>query len=447
VPSRAEHFQETTVRTDIVHIGAGELTYEIRNIVSVGEKLQSLGIDTYWENIGDPVIKGEVIPQWMKEIVADCAMQDLTYGYCPTKGVLATRQFIADQVNSHGVVKITPEDIIFFNGLGDAINKVFTFLKRTARVVVPSPSYTTHSSAEAAHAGDRPVTYRLDPDNHWYPDLDDLEKRIKYNPAVSGILIINPDNPTGAVYPEEILRGMVALAKKYDLFIICDEVYQNIIYNGASTRPLVELIGDVPALNMRGISKEMPWPGSRCGWIEVYNGHNDPMFEKYVASIVNAKMLEVCSTTLPQVALPRIIQHPEYWSYLEERIRRYEKYSNIAYDCLKDVDGLIVNRTNGAFYMSVAFEDGRLNDRQTLSIDNPEVRKYVEGLVNKPDVATDKRFVYYLLGATGICVVPLSSFATPMQGFRTTLLERDEDKFRMIFANMANAIQQYLASA
>ncbi|NTV13207.1 MAG: pyridoxal phosphate-dependent aminotransferase [Desulfobulbaceae bacterium] len=435
------------MRTDIVHIGAGELTYEIRNIVAVGEKLQSLGIDTYWENIGDPVVKGEMIPQWMKDIVADCAMQDSSYGYCPTRGVLATRQFIAAEVNKRGTVRITPDDIIFFNGLGDAINKVFTMLRRTARVVVPSPSYTTHSSAEAAHAEDRPVTYRLDPDNNWFPDLDDLEKRIKYNPAVAGILIINPDNPTGAVYPEDILRGMVALAKKYDLFIICDEVYQNIIYNGTTTKPLAEVIGDVPAINMRGISKEMPWPGSRCGWIEVYNGHKDPMFEKYVTSILNGKMLEVCSTTLPQVALPRIMQHPEYQNYLRERIARYEKHSNIAYDCLKEVEGLIVNRTNGAFYMSVAFKDGMLNSRQTLPITIGEVKSYVEGLVNKPECAFDKRFVYYLLGATGICVVPLSSFATPMQGFRVTLLERNEEKFRMIFQNLADAIRGYLASA
>ncbi len=435
------------MRTDIVHIGAGELTYEIRNIVNVGEKLKSLGIDTYWENIGDPIAKGEIIPDWMKKIVADFAMQDATYGYCPTKGILSTREFIADEVNRRGGVQIGPDDIIFFNGLGDAINKIFGYLKRTARVVVPSPSYTTHSSAEAAHAGDRPVTYRLDPDNHWYPDLDDLEKRIKYNPAVAGILIINPDNPTGAVYPEEILRAMVALAEKYDLFIVCDEVYQNIIYNGTSTKPLSDLVNGVPAISMRGISKEMPWPGSRCGWIEVYNAENNPMFQKYVASILNAKMLEVCSTTLPQLALPAIISHPEYKGYLAERISRYEKFSNIAHDCLKDIDGVIANRTNGAFYMSVAFEDGVLNDRQTLAIDNVEVRKHVEGLVNAPGVELDKRFVYYMLGATGICVVPLSSFATPMQGFRTTILERDEAKFRMIFQNMADAIKAYIASA
>lgn len=164
------------MRTDIVHIGAGELTYEIRNIVNVGMKLQKLGINTNWENIGDPVAKGEEIPVWMKEIVADLAMQDATYAYCPTKGILETREFIAQQTNSYGGVQIDAEDILFFNGLGDAISKVFGFLKRTARVVVPTPSYTTHSSAEAAHAGDRPVTYLLDPENNWYPDLDDLEK-------------------------------------------------------------------------------------------------------------------------------------------------------------------------------------------------------------------------------------------------------------------------------
>jgi aspartate/methionine/tyrosine aminotransferase len=434
------------MRTDIVHIGAGELTYEIRNIVSVGEKLQELGMKTYWENIGDPVAKGERIPVWMKEIVAELVMEDATYGYSPTRGMLETRQFIAERRNKRGGAQISANDILFFNGLGDAITKIFGFLRRTARVVVPTPSYTTHSSAEAAHCGDRPVTYILDPENNWYPDLDDLEKRIKYNPAVAGILIINPDNPTGAVYPESILRGMIELARRYDLFIICDEVYHNIVYNGKRTVPISDIVGEVPAIAMRGISKEMPWPGSRCGWIEVYNGHRDPMFEKYVSSILNSKMLEVCSTTLPQRAYPRIISHPEYGNYLAERVERYEKCSNIAYQALKDIDGVIVNRTNGAFYMSVAFQEGALTHKQILEIENSQVRAEIERLVSPANVSLDKRFVYYLLGATGICVVPLSSFATSMQGFRITLLERDEATFRMIFDTIAENIRKYLAS-
>ena len=436
------------MRTDILHIGAGELNYEIRNIVNVGEKLQKLGVQVNWENIGDPVAKGEEIPDWMKDIVAEAVHEDATYAYSPTKGLLAAREYVVASTNSRGGAQINADDIIFFNGLGDAISKVYGFLKPTARVIMPTPSYTTHSSAEAAHAGDQPITYILDPNHLWYPNLEDIENHIKYNPAVAGILLINPDNPTGAVYPADVIRAIVEICEKNDLFIICDEVYQNMTYNGTVSVPLSTVIGDkVPAICMRGISKEMPWPGGRCGWIEVYNRQRDSMFATYVQSILNAKMLEVCSTTLPQVVLPRIKQHPKYNEHLQSRIKRYERYSNLAYDILKNVKGVLVNRTNGAFYMSVVFEEGLLNGQQSLPIDNGEVRETVEQLVSGLNIQPDKRFVYYLLAATGICVVPLSSFATELQGFRVTLLENNEEDFIKIFNAIADGIRRYLASS
>lgn len=434
------------MRNNIVHIGAGKLTYEIRAIVEIAEKLAQLGIKTNMENIGDPIAKGEKIPDWMKKIVADLAMQDCSYGYCATKGVLETREFLAERTNSRGKVQITADDVVFFNGLGDAIQKVYGFLKREARVIGPSPTYSTHSSGEAAHAGQAPVSYRLDPDNYWYPDLDDLRLSIKYNPAICGLLIINPDNPTGAVYPERILVEMLELARKYDLFIICDEIYHNIIYNGESTRPISDLIGDIPAIAMKGISKDLPWPGSRCGWIEIYNRDKDPMFEQYIQSIVNSKMVEVCSTTLPQKAIPKILSHEQYPVYLEERTSRYEKFSNIAYNILKDVPGIKVNRANGAFYMSVAFKRDLLKADGTLPIENTEVQSMIEDLVADPATSPDKRFVYYLLASTGICTVPLSSFSTTEQGFRITLLERNEKEFTQIFKTIAKSITAYLKS-
>ncbi|MDR0477421.1 MAG: pyridoxal phosphate-dependent aminotransferase [Desulfobulbaceae bacterium] len=436
------------MRTDILHIGAGELNYEIRNIVNVGEKLQKMGVQVNWENIGDPVAKGEPVPDWMKDIVAEAVHENATYGYSPTRGLLTAREYVVAATNSRGGVQIDADDVIFFNGLGDAISKVYGFLKPTARVIVPTPSYTTHSSAEAAHASDQPVTYILDPNHLWYPDLEDIENHIKYNPAVAGILVINPDNPTGAVYPADVTRAIVEICEKNDLFIICDEIYQNITYNGTVSAPLSTVIGSkVPAICMRGISKEMPWPGGRCGWIEVYNRQRDPMFATYVQSILNAKMLEVCSTTLPQVVLPRIKQHPKYMEHLQSRIRRYERYSNLAYDILKKVEGVVVNRSNGAFYMSVVFEEGLLNHQQTLPIASDEVRETVEQLVSGSNIQPDKRFVYYLLAATGICVVPLSSFATELQGFRVTLLENSEKDFIKIFNAIADGIRQYIASS
>ena len=157
-------------------------------------------------------------------------------------------------------------------------------------------------------------------------------------------------------------------------------------------------------------------------------------------------MFDVCSTTLPQKAIPLIMSHPEYPVYLNERRANYEKASNLAYDILKQVPGIKVNRTNGAFYMSVVFEADRLTHTQTLPIKNPEVRNLVEELVSQRGIAPDKRFVYYLLGSTGICVVPISSFCTPEQGFRITLLEKNEKEFTRIFHTIAESITAYLNS-
>lgn len=434
------------MRSDLVSTGAGEMTYEIRNIVNVAERLQKHGVRINWENIGDPIMKGEIIPGWMKEIVVREAMNNDTWGYCHTRGVLETREFVCGLTNRRGGAQITPDDVIFFNGLGDAITKVYGCLRAETRILFPSPTYTTHTLGEAMHANAAPICYRLKPEDNWYPDLEDLENHIKFNPQISGIMLINPDNPTGMVYPAETLERIIAIARKYDQFIIADEVYNHILYNGQKTVPISDLIGNVPAIAMKGISKEFPWPGSRCGWIEVYNFGRDSRFDKYINTILTAKMNEVCSTTLPQKAIPAIISHPEYKGYLMERINRYEQMSNITYNFLKEVPGLMVNRTNGAFYMAVAFHDGLLGDRHSLPIDNPEVRELVEGLVGAPGVSPDKRFVYYLLANTGICVVPLSSFSTPLQGFRVTLLEKDINECERVYRTLAEKIAEYLNS-
>lgn len=434
------------MRIELVPPGTGELTYEIRNIVNVAEKLQKHGVNINWENIGDPIVKGEVIPLWMKEIVAKAVMDNRTWGYCHTRGVLETREFICDTTNRRGGARITPDDIIFFNGLGDAIAKIYGSLRPEARVLMPSPSYTTHTLGEIGHAHAAPALFQLKPDNGWYPDVEDLRNNVRYNPNICAIMLINPDNPTGMVYTKELLEEIVAVARENDLFIIADEVYINIVYNGKSTVPISDVIGDVPAISLKGISKEFPWPGSRCGWIEVYNGQKDERFRKYINLILTGKMNEVCSTTLPQTVIPEVVRHPEYTAYLAQRIAGYERMSTITYDCLSQVPALQVNRTNGAFYMAVAFKDGLLNSRQTISIANPEVKELVEGLINQPGVSPDKRFVYQILASTGICVVPLSSFSTPLQGFRVTLLEKNEDECRRIYSTLAEKIGEYLNS-
>lgn len=433
------------MRFDIAKSGSG-LVYEIRNIVNVANRLTQAGVEVIWENIGDPVQKGERVPEWMRGVLADLLQEDCSYGYSPTKGMDATREFLAERVNRRGKAQITPEDIIFFNGLGDAIARAYSAIRVDARIIMPEPTYSTHLLAEVLHASFPPNTYRMNPYCDWSPDVNELERKVKSHRAIVGILVINPDNPTGYVYPEETLRRIVQIARDYDLFLVFDETYHQIVFNEKKTVPISDIIGDVPGISMKGISKEFPWPGSRCGWMEIYNAGRDETFARYIDAILTQKMAEVCSTTLPQMAIPRIMEHPEYQPYLDERLRRYEKFSNIAYRILKDLPYVMVNRTCGAFYMTVVFNDAILNGRQSLPIAQEEIRTYIGKLVSEP-IEFDKRFVYYLLGATGICVIPLTSFFTDLPGFRMTLLERDEARFEQIVRTLGEKIVQYVESS
>ncbi|MBS1489143.1 MAG: pyridoxal phosphate-dependent aminotransferase [Bacteroidetes bacterium] len=433
------------MRQKLLSEGAKELSYEIREIVKKADQLRKLGVPICWENIGDPITKHHQLPAWIKKIVSDLAMENDTYSYCPSKGVLETREFLAAQTNGLDGTKITADDITFFNGLGDAIAKVYQFLDPASRIIGPSPAYSTHSSAEAAHANHQPLTYRLDPDNHWYPDVDDLYKKVKYNPNVVGILIINPDNPTGMVYPLETLKWIVDIAREFDLFLIADEIYINITYNEAKAYSLAEVIGHVPGISMKGISKELPWPGARCGWIEYYNRERDESFNNLCQAIDNAKMIEVCSTKLPQLALTKILGDPRFKAYRNETNRQIGRRSKLISSILGNVKEVTFNETCGAFYNTIIFREGVLKPHQTLKIEKEEVQKLVT-LWTPPNIPLDKRFVYYLLGAKGICVVPISSFCSHLQGFRVTLLEENEDELIRIFTAIAEGIREFAQS-
>jgi alanine-synthesizing transaminase len=434
------------MRQLLLRPGAEELNYEIRGIVKKARQIEALGYPMIWENIGDPIQKHNHLPDWMKSIIADLLKEDKTYGYADSKGVLETRKFLANLNNEKGGTQISAEDILFFNGLGDAIAKLYQFLIPTARIIGPSPAYSTHSSAEAAHANTAPITYKLDPDNQWLPDMEDLYMKVKYNPSIVGILIINPDNPTGMVYPKEVLEGFVKIAEEFSLLLIADEIYQNITYNGIKAVALAEVIGDRPAISLKGISKEFPWPGARCGWMEFYNRDASKEFAKLCQTLENAKMIEVCSTILPQLAIPRIMSHPDYHAYREEANAQIGRRSEWMREILGEIEGIKFNPTQGAFYNTIVFDESLLTPNQGLPIADERLQKLLDSWLNEPEMPLDKRFVYYLLATERICVVPISSFCSDLRGFRVTLLEENEEVFKNTFRRLGQAIQNYLAS-
>lgn len=432
------------MRQALVSPGASELSYEIREIVIKADQLAAeAGQTIYWENIGDPIQKHWHIPQWIKDIISETVQDDKSYGYAHSMGQLSTRQFIANETNKLKGAKITAQDVLFFNGLGDGIATFYQFIEPTARIIGPSPAYSTHSSGEAAHANSEPLTYPLDPANGWAPDLDDLYNQVQYNPSIVGILIINPDNPTGMVYSKEMLKDIVSIARKFDLFILSDEIYGSITYNGARHYPLSEVIGDVPGIAMKGMSKDMPWPGSRCGWMEFYNRGSDAHFHRLYQTLVSAKMLEVCSTTLPQMALPKVYGDPRFKAYNEEIKAKIGKRSEQITAILQDIPYLYFNPTYGAFYNTIIFKPGTLNMQQSLKVDNPKSTELLEGWLKEKNMKADKRFVYYLLAAKGVCVVPISSFCSDLLGFRVTLLEEDEELLIETFTKIKEAVMEY----
>jgi alanine-synthesizing transaminase len=420
------------MRVNIVHPGAGELRYEIRGIVDFAQKLAATGIPMVWENIGDPVAKGEKVPEWIRTIVADEVRQDSkSYAYSPTKGLNQARDYLARTRSQETGVELSPDNILFFNGLGDAITKIYTWLNPTARVLGPNPAYPTHSSIEGAHGRSVHQTYRLNPDNGWLPDVAEVRQKVQDNPNIAALLIINPDNPTGMVYPRQILEAFVAIAKEYDLFLIADEIYANLAYDAEDFVSLAGLADGVPTMIMRGLSKEVPWPGSRCGWVEFYNTHNDPAFETYARSIEEAKMTEVCSTTLPQTVLPAILGDERYPEHLAKRRSLYAARAQQATDILNAHPALNAVTPKGAFYLSVTFSEAFMQQPFTLAAQNPDAQALLDQeLAQIPADDFDKRFCYQLMAATGVCTVPLTTgFNSTTHGFRITLLENDANKF------------------
>lgn len=429
------------------------MKYQIREIVDTAQKIKEIdpGFDFVAENIGDPIPKGWKVPGFLKEVITEEVQKDgdKVFGYSHSRGLPEARKWVVEYSKRFSPSSsLDYENVLFCSGLGAGISALYHMLPKGKRILQPTPSYPTHASMESFAASSEPISYKLDPENEWQPDLDDMEKQIVDYPEVVGILVINPNNPTGAVYSRDTLEKIVQLAEKYGLMIISDEVYFRMVYNGHEYAQLTDLAsGRVPLVVMRGISKDVPWPGGRLGWLEFHNVEPDDDFGNYVESVKKRILMEVCSVSLPQYILGDIYDHPEYEKWNEAYNLELEKNGNYIAEILGTTPGLKVNKTNGAFYMMPLFEKGVLNNKQFLKIDNDKVREFIESEVAGADMPLDQRFTYYLLAATGICVVPASGFFSPYYGFRLTTLDRDEERRKDTYARLSAAVKEYIASA
>lgn len=441
------------MRNSISNPNLHYLKYQIREVVDVMQKLKEINpkMKFVGENIGDPITKSWEVPPFLKQVITDEINKpgDKVFGYSHSRGLPETRKWVIEHVK-----KMCPSSnldyqyVLFTSGLGSAISVLYEMMPARARVIQPTPGYPAHTSMESFFSKAEPILYNLDANNNWQPNLAHLEAQIQAHPEITAILIINPNNPTGSVYDEATLKSIVELAKKYNLMIISDEVYFNMVYNGKKHEHIIEIAeGVVPLMVMRGISKDLPWPGGRSGWIEFHNVDIDPEYKAYAEGVKKRVLMEVCSTSLPQFIIPKVYDHPDFPAWIESYNNELEKNGNYIAEVLGNTKGLKVNRTDGAFYMMPMFDDGLLNDKQTLPIEHEGMRNFIEEQVNKPGVKLDQRFTYYLLAKEGICVVPASGFFSPDFGFRLTTLDRDDERRKDTYAKLSRAVEDYIASA
>ena len=440
------------MRVPITHPNVPLMKYAIREIVDVMQRLRELDPSYQFvgENIGDPVAKGWPVPLFLKQILQEEIQRkgDLVFGYCHSRGIPEVRKWIVDYAKRFSPSStLDYEYVLLTNGLGAAIASLYHMVPRGARILQPAPGYPSHASMESFGAGAEPLFYNLDPFRNWEPDLEHMELQIKRHPEIAGILVINPNNPTGAVYSSAILEEIIQLAERYQLMILSDEIYFRMVYHGLKHEQLTEMaVGRVPLILMRGTSKDVPWPGARSGWIEFHNVDLDPDYKGYCEAVKKRVLLEVCATVLPQTVIPRIYDHPDYEDWLRTYSAGLAHNIDVISEILGKTKGLRTNRPDGAFYMMPVFDEGALNNTQTLPIRNAAAKEYIEREVARPGTAPDKRFAYYLLASTGICVVPSSGFFTPFPGFRLTTLERDQTKLEDTYNRLSQAITNYLKS-
>ena len=430
------HALETTWENPSI----AEMRYEIREIVSIAKLLEVEGLNVTWENIGDPIHRGYQVPQWVRSILVKALNHDESYAYVPSQGHLKTRQFLANRTNQRGGVRITAEDILFFNGLGDGISTLYQCLHPKSRVLIPSPVYTTHGAFERFHAPNNSAyTYQLDPLKAWKPDLNDIERKLSSHPDIIAILLVNPDNPTGTVQDRDVMLNLSAIAKKYNVCLIVDEVYAQVVW-GKKHSYLSEVCNSVPAISLQGISKDLPWPGARCGWMEFYNRNNNQKFNNLVEALIRMKTMEVCSTALPQVVIPEIMSHAKYNEHLSSKNKHLKVRAEQLQESLRNSTGLIPNRSDGSLFGMLVMDANCFPNVSLPPIDNKYFRLLEPHLKN---ASLDRIFTYYLLASTGICAVPLSSFHTRWQGIRLTLLEQNESKFLIMCSKIQQAYKRF----
>jgi alanine-synthesizing transaminase len=384
-------------------------TYAIRNIVAEARAVEATGRTVKYLNIGDPIPFGFHTPPHLVDAVSE-AMRDGANGYVPSPGVPQARAAVAQEWTERGF-PVVPDRVLITAGTSEGIELALTAMANPGdRVLVPLPTYPLYT-AVLAKIGAEGAYYRTDPSRGWMPDLEHLESLI--TPTTRAIVLIDPNNPTGAVYPTPVRRAVLEIAERHGLVILADEVYGDLAYEGA-VPPLGSLSPDGPIVAFSSLSKAYLAPGWRTGWLAV---GRSPRLDDLLTAMKKLADGRLCSNGPTQYAIG---------------------------------PALLGDRSHQATFRAALRERAELTARTFNAIPGmscvmPSAAFYAMPKVELPPAVTDEQFIVGLLRTTGVLCVYGSGFGTrPEDGFFRVVFLAPPEELATIYADVARFTQEFL---
>jgi alanine-synthesizing transaminase len=343
-------------------------------------EMQKAGADILKLNTGNPATFGFELPESIKKALAGAEERGL--GYCDFRGMPDAREAICEYHKSKGISGINSDDIFIGNGVSEVVSfALMPLLNPGDEVLVPTPSYSLWTNSVLL-AGGKPVFYVCDEKADWQPDINDIRKKI--TEKTKAIVIINPNNPTGMLYSDEILTEIAKVARENGLLIFADEIYDRLILDGLKHTSIAALAPDIPVVTMNGLSKSHCLCGYRCGWM-VISGPRAAT-EEYRQGIIKLTSMRLCANAIMQAVIPAALADIKTPTDMVKPGGRIYEQREATVRELSKIDGLSFVKNNAAFYLFPKLD------------------------VKKFNITSDKKFARDLLHSTNILLVPGSGF-------------------------------------
>ena len=332
--------------------------YDIRGpVLDAAKRLEDEGHRITKLNVGSPAHFGLNAPD---EIITDVIQNlQISEGYCDSKGLYSARKAVMQEFQTKQVANVNIDNIFLGNGVSELISLTTTaLLNNNDQILIPAPDYPLWT-ASVTLAGGKAQHYLCDEQQHWYPDIADIKRKINNN--TKAIVIINPNNPTGSVYPKEILLEIIELARQHQLIILADEIYDKILYDGTKHIPIASLCEDVLCITYGGLSKTYRLAGYRSGWM-VISGPTSHARD-LLQGINMLSSMRLCANVPAQHAIQTALGGYQSIHDLVAPTGRLCQQRDIAWQKINEIDGLSCEKPLGALYMFPKIDIKKFNIR------------------------------------------------------------------------------------